>query len=163
MITPLDIHNKEFKRSLRGYDIDEVDEFLDEIIRDYEKLYKENLDLKDEADKYQSDINKYKELEDTLHNTLVLAQQTADELKKNAQKEADLIIQKAQKEAENVASGTNQKVVDLKLEYRQLKSAVQQFRAQYKAFLQAQLEMITDDKKDIFKKQGESVVISKAE
>ena len=109
MLTPLDIHNKEFKRSIRGYDADEVDEFLDEIIKDYEKLYKENLNLKEQVENFQENINRYRELEDTLHNTLILAQQTAEEVKKNAEKEAELIIKNAHQKGEQIIFDAQQK------------------------------------------------------
>lgn len=144
MLTPLDIHNKEFKRSLRGYDVDEVDEFLDEVIKDYEKTYKDNLDYKDKIEKVQADIDRYKELEATLHNTLVLAQKTADEVKINADKEAQLIIKKAENEAEDIISRANQRITDIKANYQQHQNNVQQFKAQFKSFLLTQLELIED-------------------
>jgi len=104
MLTPLDIHNKEFKRSLRGYEIDEVDIFLDDVIRDFEDLYKENLELKEAIQKLEENINHYKDLEKTLQNTMVLAQQTADEAKQNATKEAELITWEAEKKAEQMVN-----------------------------------------------------------
>ncbi|SMB94264.1 cell division initiation protein [Desulfonispora thiosulfatigenes DSM 11270] len=163
MLTPLDIHNKEFKRSLRGYDVDEVDEFLDEVIKDYEKTYKDNLDLKDKIEKTQGDINRYKDLEETLHNTLVLAQKTAEEVRINAHKEAELIIQKAQKDAENIISGANQKIIDIKVEYKQFQNNVQQFKAQFKSFLLTQLELVEEEKAKESEMYGENIVLSNAE
>ena len=80
MITPLDIQNKQFKRAFRGYKEGEVDEFLDEIIIDYEKIYKENIELKDKILMLSEQIKYYKNLEETLKDTLVVAQNTADEV-----------------------------------------------------------------------------------
>ena len=75
MITPLDIENKKFsKQMVNGYNVDEVDEFLDEITADYEKLYKENKELKDNTEELHNDVGQYKTIESTLQNTLVIAQ-----------------------------------------------------------------------------------------
>jgi cell division initiation protein len=147
MLTPLDIHNKEFKKAIRGYDADEVDEFLDEIIKDYEHLYKDNLNLKDQIDSFQENIARYRDLEDTLHNTMILAQQTAEEVKKNAEKEAELIIRNAKQKGEEIVQKAKDEIVELKNDYKELQKTVQQFKAQYKAFLMAQLELIDAGKK----------------
>ena len=96
MLTPLDIENKKFqKQMMNGYNVDEVDDFLDEITVDYEKLYKENTELRAEIERSKGDLEKYKNIEQTLQNTLVMAQKTADDIKNNAQDEADSIIRNA--------------------------------------------------------------------
>jgi DivIVA domain-containing protein len=77
MITPLEIQNKEFRRGIRGYKEDEVDEFLDKIILDYEKLYKENLELKDNLEGMHHQLEQYREIEETLKKTLIMAQNAA--------------------------------------------------------------------------------------
>jgi cell division initiation protein len=147
LLTPLDIHNKEFKKAIRGYDADEVDEFLDEIIKDYEHLYKDNLNLKDQIDSFQENIARYRDLEDTLHNTMILAQQTAEEVKKNAEKEAELIIRNAKQKAEEIILKAKDDIIELQNEYKELQKTVQQFKAQYKAFLIAQLELVDEGKR----------------
>lgn len=144
MLTPLDIHNREFKKSLRGYDPDEVDEFLDEVIKDYEFLYKDNLNLKDQIENFQENISRYRDLEDTLHNTMILAQQTAEEVKKNSEKEAELIIRNAKQRSEEIIADAKDKIVELKNEYKELQKTAQQFKAQFKGFLIAQLELIEE-------------------
>ena len=93
-LTPMDIHNKEFTRSFRGYDEDEVDQFLDEIVEEFERLYKENIDLKDRLSMLLDQINNYKTMENTLKETLV-PPKTADELTESAQK-SELIIKEAE-------------------------------------------------------------------
>src|SRR5690554_51901 len=96
MLTPLDIQNKEFKKGIRGYKEDEVDEFLDEIMINYEKLFKENAELKDKIENAQQQVEQYKNIENTLKNTLVVAQNTAEEVKSSAQKKSQLIIEEAE-------------------------------------------------------------------
>ena len=83
MYTPLDIENKKFaKQMMNGYSVEEVDNFLDELTLDYEKLYKESNENKSKIAELEESLVKYKNLEATLQNTLVMAQSTADEIKK---------------------------------------------------------------------------------
>lgn len=145
MLTPLDIHNKEFKRAMRGYEVNEVDDFLDEVITDYEQMYKENLNLKEQIEEFKDDISRYRDLEDTLHNTLVLAQQTAEDVRKNAEKEAELILANARYKGETIITESKEKIIDLQNEQRDLQKKLYQFKAQYKGFLMAQLELIEED------------------
>jgi cell division initiation protein len=162
LLTPLDIHNKEFRRALRGYDADEVDEFLDEVIKDYEHLYKDNLNLKDQIESFQENIARYRDLEDTLHNTMILAQQTAEEVKKNAEKEAELIIRNAQQKGDRIISDAKEKIVELKNEYKDMQKTVQQFKAQFKAFLLAQLELV-DERKNVYGSSEAGEIIDRTE
>ena len=97
MYTPLDIENKKFaKQMMNGYSVEEVDNFLDELTLDYEKLYKESSENKSKISDLEASLVKYKNLETTLQNTLVMAQGTADEIKKVAKQEADQIVKDAQ-------------------------------------------------------------------
>ena len=90
MYTPLDIENKKFaKQMMNGYSVDEVDEFLDELTADYEKLYKQSNEANTKIAELEENMEKYKSLESTLNNTLIMAQSTADDIKKAAQQQAD--------------------------------------------------------------------------
>lgn len=82
-LTPLDIHNKEFSRKLRGYDEDAVNEFLDQIIKDYEALIRENKELQNHANSLQDKLDHFANLEETLSKTIIVAQEAADEVKSN--------------------------------------------------------------------------------
>lgn len=113
MLTPLDIHEREFKRAFRGYSEVEVDEFLDQVVREFEQLLKENSDLRSELEKAQEEVARYRRIEDTLQNTLLMAQRTAEDLQVAARKEADLIIKEAQskqREIEESTRGLSQKL-----------------------------------------------------
>ena len=74
MLTPLDIENKRFSKTLKGYNVDEVDDFLDDLTIDYEKIYKENIDLREQVEQYKKDLEHYKNVEHTLQNTLIIHQ-----------------------------------------------------------------------------------------
>lgn len=107
MITPLDIENKKFsKQMMNGYNVDEVDDFLDQIMKDYEINYKELTAMKTKVDELNNALNHYKTIESTLQNTLVMAQSTAEEVKSVAKQQADQIISEAQKEAETIIRNT---------------------------------------------------------
>ena len=142
MITPLDIQNKEFKRGMRGYKEDEVDEFLDQVMVDYEKLYKENAELKDKIERTSQQIEQYKNIEDTLKNTLIVAQNAAEDLRANALKKSELIIQEAEVRAKEIVLKAHNDVDKVKEEYDNVKKHMQIFRTRFKTLLQSQLEAV---------------------
>ena len=67
-LTPLDIRHKEFKRGMRGYVDGEVDEFLDEVADEFERLFKENIELTERGEALQEKLDQYRNLEETLQN-----------------------------------------------------------------------------------------------
>ncbi|MCY6483726.1 DivIVA domain-containing protein [Clostridium aestuarii] len=140
IITSMDINNKEFKKTLRGYDCDEVDEFLDKISEDYEKLYKENSTSKEKMEMLEEKIKHYSKIENTIQNTLLLAQNAADQAKQSAQNEADLIIKKASDSAQKIIDKAHNDVIKINDEYEALKQEFLKFRAKYKNFVNAQLD-----------------------
>ncbi len=104
MITPMDIHNKTFSRGLRGYSQEEVDAFLEELAGDYERIYREHREMEEEMDTIKTKLRNYEKMESTMSSTLVMAQETAENVKKNAQKEAELAVREAQSEAHKIIS-----------------------------------------------------------
>ncbi|NLW22601.1 MAG: DivIVA domain-containing protein [Tissierellia bacterium] len=139
MITPLEIQNKEFKKSFRGYKESEVDQFLDDIVEDYEKLYKENIELKDKILLLNEKIKQYTNLEETLKETLIVAQSTADEVISSARQKADIIIQDAERTAKKIVDAANEEVRNIRKEYEYLKKEIFIFKTRYKSFIEAQL------------------------
>ena len=104
MITPMDIHNKTFSRGLRGYSQEEVDAFLQELASDYERIYREHREMEEEMDTVKTKLRNYEKMESTMSSTLVMAQETAENVKRNAQKEAELAVREAQNEAHHIIS-----------------------------------------------------------
>ena len=149
MLTPLDIENKKFqKQMMNGYNVDEVDDFLDEITADYEKLYKENSELNAEIERSKADLEKYKNIEDTLQNTLVMAQKTADDIKTNAQDEADNIIKGARAKMQTSVDELTKDLETRKREYAETKKQFDIYRAKMEALLISQLELLKDMNED---------------
>ncbi|HHV46170.1 MAG TPA: DivIVA domain-containing protein [Tissierellia bacterium] len=153
MITPLDIQNKEFKRSIRGYKESEVDEFLDEIIKDYEKIYKENIELKDKILLLNEQIEKYNSMEDTLKETLIVAQSTADELILAAKQKAELIIKEATNESKKLIEEAQNEVKSIRKEYEYLLKEMIIFRTRYKSLIESQLTTLEQFYSDIESKE----------
>ncbi len=99
MLTPIDIQKQDFDVSFRGYNADEVDDFLDMVGKDYEKLYKDNIELRDRVTSLKEEVSKYQEKESALQNALIIAQRAAEDTKKSASQQADTIINDAQNKA----------------------------------------------------------------
>ena len=145
MITPLDIENKKFyKQIVNGYNVEEVDEFLDELMIDYEKLYKENIELKKNAEELHNDVGQYKDIESTLQNTLVIAQKTADEVKKTAEKQAEQIIKDAELTAKEKTAGIENEIMLKEKELAEVKKKFEVYKAKMESLLISQLELIKD-------------------
>lgn len=155
MITPLEIQNKEFKKVMRGYKESEVDEFLDKIMMDYEKLYKDNIELKDKIALLQEQIDKYANLEKTLNNTLIVAQSTAEEVAANAHRKAELIIKEAENKAMTIIDEANREVVKIQREYEEIKKQMHIFRTRFRTLLESQLEAINSSFREIVEETGE--------
>ena len=140
MLTPLDIENKKFsKQMMSGYSVDEVDEFLDEITADYEKLYKEDM---------QEDMAKYKNIENTLNNTLIMAQTAADDVKNLAKQQAEAILNEAQANAKQAVAELEQDIVMKQKELEELQKQFDVYKAKMESLLISQLELLKDVNKD---------------
>ena len=145
MITPLDIENKKFsKQMVNGYNVDEVDEFLDELTTDYERLYKENKELKDNTEELHNDVGQYKNIESTLQNTLIIAQKTADEIQSVAKQQAEQIIKDAEYQAKTKLDEINTQIVLKEKEIDELKKQFSVYKAKMESLLISQLELIKD-------------------
>lgn len=100
-LTPLEIHNKEFQTRMRGYDQDEVNEFLDQVIRDYELILRQNKELEDELEITNKKLSNYEEMQESLNRSILVAQEAADRLKENTEHEVDAIKRDAERYVEN--------------------------------------------------------------
>ncbi|MCR4943384.1 MAG: DivIVA domain-containing protein [Clostridium sp.] len=158
-LTPMDINNKEFKRGLRGYLPEEVDEFLDEIVDSYEELYKDNVKLKERLTAATDKIEHYSKIESTIQNTLVLAQNAAEQAKTSSQKEAEMIIKNANETAQKILDKAHNDVIGINAEFDKVKQEFIKFRAKYRNFITTQLETFEDLEKDFNKNYSISAPI----
>ena len=149
MLTPLDIENKTFSKQLMsGYSIEEVHAFMNDLLKDYEKLYKENIEYKDKIDVLNQGIQHYKSIEDTLQNALVVAQGTAESVKQNAKAEADNIIKEAEINALKSVDTINKQVVEKRMQLDDTMKQFDVYKAKMEALLISQLELLKEVNKD---------------
>lgn len=105
MITPVDIRNQPFKKAIRGFDTDEVKNFLNSLSQEWETLIIESKSLKIELEKTKENLASYREMEAMLHKTLITAEQSSRSVVENANKEALLKIQEAEQQANQIVQG----------------------------------------------------------
>ncbi|AEB75855.1 DivIVA domain-containing protein [Clostridium botulinum] len=151
VITSMDINNKEFKKNFRGYDCDEVDEFLDKIAEDYEALYKENSFAKERLEVAEEKLKHYSKIEENIQKTLVLAQSAAEQAKTSAQNEAELIIRQANESAQRIINKAHNDVIRINDDYEAVKQEFLKFRSKFKHFMSAQLDTFSGLEKEFVK------------
>lgn len=141
-ITPMDIEQQEFSRSFRGYNEEEVDDFLDKIVKDYEELINENVRLNEEIEKMQEKLKEFGEIEESLRSALLNAQKSAEEMKGRVENEAKVIIEKAKMEAKALKQQVFQREDLVKNEIDSLRRYKFIFKEKFKSMLNLYLKML---------------------
>lgn len=144
MLTPIEIENKEFKKALRGFKEEEVDEFLDIVKEDYEYLYRENLELKEKVKLYQDQINKYENIEETLKATLIRAESVAEDTCSAANKKAKIIVEEADLKSRQIIEQANNQVIEIRKEYNEMVKEFKVFRNKFKSLLEDEIKSIDE-------------------
>lgn len=144
-ITPMDIEQQEFSKSFRGYNEEEVDDFLDKIVKDYEELITENVRLNEEIEKMQEKLKEFSEIEETLRSALLNAQKSAEEMKGRVESEAKIIIEKAELEAKSLKQEVFQREDLVKNEIDNLRRYKFIFKEKFKSMLNLYLKMVEDE------------------
>ncbi|WP_085524057.1 DivIVA domain-containing protein [Tuberibacillus sp. Marseille-P3662] len=144
-LTPLDIHNKAFTKSFRGYDEDEVNDFLDQVIKDYEAMIREKKELESKVSELEEKLGHFSDIESTLNKSILVAQETAEEVKQNAQKEGRLIVKEAEKNADRIINESLEKSRKIAIDMDEMKKQANVFRTRFKTLVEAQLEMLNKD------------------
>lgn len=145
MLTPVELQNLPLKAGVGGYKKKEVDDILDEIRKDYEQLYKENIELKDKLSVLSEGLQYYKEMEKTLQKTLVVAEKTAEEVQNTSQAKAALIEEKAKTEAAYIIDDAKKKAQQIHNQTLALVQQYENYRVQYKRLAAAQVELLESD------------------
>ncbi len=142
MLTPIDISNMEFSKATFGYNKGEVEEFVETVAAEYEKLYKENIEYKDKINIMNEAIKNYKGMEDALKNTLMFAQNTAEDVKKNAKEKAEITIAEAKAQAEKMVIEADSKVFEAERKLNEIKSQIANYKAQLEGIMEAQKKIL---------------------
>lgn len=149
MLTPLEIENKTFnKQMMNGYSTNEVHEFMNTLLKDYETLYKENIEYKDKIAVLNQGIQHYKSIEDTLQSALVVAQGTAETVKQNAKAEADNILKEAELNATKSVDEIKKQITEKELQLNEAQKQFDVYKAKMEALLISQLELLKDMNKN---------------
>lgn len=127
----MEIRNQQFTKSIRGYNEDEVKNFLQQLAQDYENLYSENSWLKESVQRSKFELKKYHNIEEMMNSSLILAQQTAEMLKVNAQKEAERML-----------DDSKRAIVEMMTAYQEILKNLQRFNVEIKSQLNTELEMV---------------------
>lgn len=143
-LTPLDIHHKEFGHSLRGYNEEQVDGFLDEVADELERLFKENIDLSERLETASAKVNEYEMQRHTINNTLMAAQRSADEIQAKARADAESVLRDADVKAKEIIHNALSKKQQVANELVRIKQAEEEFRARYKALLESNLRQVNE-------------------
>ncbi|MEK6693122.1 MAG: DivIVA domain-containing protein [Nitrospirota bacterium] len=141
-ITPLDIQQKQFRVKFRGFDVEEVDSFLEMVREEFEELLRENSRLREELHKMENHLSEYKETEMVLKNTLMTTQQMIEEIKGNAQKEAELIVKDAELKADQMIERAQAKAIKIHEDITDMKGIKRHFKEEIRRMVESHIKML---------------------
>ena len=163
MITPIEIQKTEFKMSAHGYSKQQVDEFKEIILKDYETLYRQSLEYGEQIEQLNEKVNYYSNMEKSLHKALVLAEKSAEETKRTAGINAEAIEKEARAEADKIILEAKKQLADIQSATLDLCRQYETYRAQFIASANSQIQLLNSDsfkfditKLDAYKLDAES-------
>lgn len=145
-ITPLDIQQKQFATRFRGFDMEEVDSFLELLREEMEELLRENANLREEARRFEKQLKEYKNMEVTLRDTLIKTQELVEDYKTNAKKAAELVKKEAELQADEILKGAQERVVKIHEDITDLKGIRRHFKEEVRRLIESHLRMLEFDK-----------------
>lgn len=144
-ITPLDIQQKQFKMKLRGFDVEEVYSFLEIVREEMEDLLRENANLKENIQRSENQVREYRDMETTLRETLMTAQQMVEDFKINSRKEAELLIREAENKADSLIKEAQEKVIKIHEDITDMKGIRRHFKEELRRLIENHLKMLEFD------------------
>lgn len=145
-ITPLDIQQKQFPMKIRGFDVEEVYAFLEIIREEMEDLLRENASLKENVQRLESQLKEHRDMETTLRETLLTAQQMVEDYKTNARKEAELVVREAELKSDTILKEAQEKVIKIHEDIVDLKGIRRHFKEEVKRLVESHLKMLEFDR-----------------
>lgn len=145
-ISPLDIQQKQFPIKFRGFDVEEVYAFLELVREEMEELLRENASLKEQLHRSENQIREFRDMENTLRETLMTAQQMVEDYKINARKEAELIIKEAELKSDEIVRDAQEKVIKIHEDIVDLKGIRRHFKEEMRRLIESHLQMIEFDR-----------------
>ena len=148
-ITPNDIHNKDFSTKFKGFDPEEVNDFLEEVKKELETLIRDNKDLEKRVKFNEEKVEHFNSIQETLNKSILVAQEAADRLRENARKDAEIIVFEAEKAAQAMLREAAEKATEINRETDLIKKETRIFRQRLQILTQTQLDMIKNEEWDI--------------
>ena len=148
-ITPNDIHNKDFSTKFKGFDPEEVNDFLEEVKKELETLIRDNKDLEKRVKFNEEKVEYFNSIQETLNKSILVAQEAADRLRENARKDAEIIVFEAEKAAQAMLREAVEKATEINRETDLIKKETRIFRQRLQILTQTQLDMIKNEEWDI--------------
>lgn len=133
-----------FKRGLRGYNEDEVDDFLDEVTKDYENILKERDLLREQVDSLSRRLEQYTQLEQNLHRALVVAEETAEEVRQNAKKESEIIEKEAQRRAEGTVQQAEDRIKVLERDWTEIQKEIRLYKSRIRGLAESMIALLEE-------------------
>jgi len=146
-ISPLEIQQKQFKMKFRGFDVEEVFGFLEIVREEMEDLLRENSNLKENIQRAENQIKEYRDMETTLRETLMTAQQMVEDYKTNARKESELLVKEAETRADSLIKEAHEKVIKIHEDITDMKGIRRHFREELKRLVEGHLRMLETDER----------------
>lgn len=146
MLTPVDVENKVFKKAkIGGYDINDVEDFLEKLIVDYEAVFKEVTELKDKCENLQESVKYYKSLEQGIEQSINNARDEAEQIKARALDEAQEIRDRKEKDYKNRIAELDLEVKKKEYDLEEMKKEMQIYKIKVKSMLEAQLKILDEE------------------
>jgi cell division initiation protein len=157
-ITPLDIQQKQFPIKFRGFDVEEVYAFLEIVREEMEALIRENSMLKENVSRLENQLKEFKDMEITLRETLLTAQQMVEDYKNNSIKESELITREAEMKAESMIKQAQEKVIKVHEDIVDLKGIRRHFKEELTRLIKGHLQMLEFDNEREGIEEGEEII-----
>ena len=141
-ITPLDIQQQKFKTRIRGFDIREVDAFLEQVANVFESLHRTHKGMQEEVRRLEIEIQGYRKREETFKRALLNSQKVLDQMKDNARKSAELIIAESEVKAEKILNNAHNRLAQLHEDISELKRQRTQIEVQIGSIVEAHSKLL---------------------
>lgn len=141
-LTPLDIQQQQFKIRFRGFDIREVDRFLEQVAEAFTTLQSENKELRDDLRGLKLETQGYKEREETFKRAMLNSQKVLDQMKENARKSAEVIIADAEVKAEKILNRAHNRLAQLHEDITELKRQRMQIEVQIRSVIESHSKLL---------------------
>lgn len=142
--TPNDIQNILFKKSLLGFNRLQVDDVLEKIVEDLSDYIRENNKFREKLEDAQEKLGYYKGIETSLQNSLIIAQQTSEDIVTNAKKQAENILKEAELSSKHIIESANQEILTVRFEYERFKRELEGYKVRAESIIKAQLNSLKD-------------------